>query len=222
MEGFASGNSSVFQFKPRLGSQSTNNLLSRMLKARYELRFKAKILSGGKRFKRTKKKAEFTLSDEDMKYLKENTRYDEEEIREWFRWVCIKIWYFWQSWQNCVQWVQSSVPHWSLGSKQHPWDVRYANEDRHQVWDWSWIWTNKIYSEYIMWEPGVKNLRQDLPAFWKKGNLRGSKYKHGRNKWKQNLGSETRSFVCSIRITQAQWTSGWGRSCKTNQTHRID
>ena len=55
-----------------------------MLKARYELRFKAKILSGGKRFKRTKKKAEFTLSDEDMKYLKENTRYDEEEIREWF------------------------------------------------------------------------------------------------------------------------------------------
>ena len=85
MEGFASGNSSVFQFKPRLGSQSTNNLLSRMLKARYELGFKAKILSGGKRFKRTKKKAEFTLSDEDMKYLKENTRYDEEEIREWFR-----------------------------------------------------------------------------------------------------------------------------------------
>ena len=56
-----------------------------MLKARYELRFKAKIYSGGKRFKRTKKKAEFTLSDEDMKYLKENTRYDEEEIREWFR-----------------------------------------------------------------------------------------------------------------------------------------
>ena len=33
-----------------------------------------------------------------------------------------------------------------------------------------------------MWEPGVKNLRQYLPAFWKKGNLRGSKYKHGRNK----------------------------------------
>ena len=85
MGGFASGNSNVIQFKSRLGSQSTNNLISRMLKARYELRFKEKILSGGKRFKRTKKKAEFTLSDEDMKYLKENTRYDEEEIREWFR-----------------------------------------------------------------------------------------------------------------------------------------
>jgi len=38
----------------------------------------------GKRFKRTKKKVEFELTDEDMKYLKENTRYDEEEIREWF------------------------------------------------------------------------------------------------------------------------------------------
>ena len=85
MGGFAFGNSNAIQFKSRIGSQSTRNLLRRMLKARYELRFKAKILSGGKRFKRTKKKAEFTLSDEDMKYLKENTRYDEEEIREWFR-----------------------------------------------------------------------------------------------------------------------------------------
>ena len=85
MGGFAFGNSNAIQFKSRIGSQSTRNLLSKMLKARYELRFKAKILSGGKRFKRTKKKAEFTLSDEDMKYLKENTRYDEEEIREWFR-----------------------------------------------------------------------------------------------------------------------------------------
>ena len=85
MGGFAFGNSNAIQFKSRIGSQSTDNLLSRMLKARYEQSFKAKILSGGKRFKRTKKKAEFTLSDEDMKYLKENTRYDEEEIREWFR-----------------------------------------------------------------------------------------------------------------------------------------
>ena len=47
---------------------------------------KTRIISGGKRFKRTKKKVEFELTDEDMKYLKENTRYDEEEIREWFRW----------------------------------------------------------------------------------------------------------------------------------------
>ena len=47
---------------------------------------KSRIISGGKRFKISKKKVEFQLSDEDMKYLKENTRYDEEEIREWFRW----------------------------------------------------------------------------------------------------------------------------------------
>ena len=51
-----------------------------------KLKFKLRNISGGKRFKRTKKKAEFSLTDEDIKYLKENTRYDEEEIREWFRW----------------------------------------------------------------------------------------------------------------------------------------
>ena len=70
----------------RVAGTRQSLLISRMLKARYELGFKAKILSGGKRFKRTKKKVEFELTDEDMKYLKENTRYDEEEIREWFRW----------------------------------------------------------------------------------------------------------------------------------------
>ena len=31
---------------------------------------KARTISGGKRFKRTKKKVEFELTDEDMKYLK--------------------------------------------------------------------------------------------------------------------------------------------------------
>ena len=55
------------------------------MKAEY-VSLKARTISGGKRFKRTKKKVEFELTDEDIKFLKENTRYDEEEIREWFRW----------------------------------------------------------------------------------------------------------------------------------------
>ena len=52
---------------------------------------KDRTISGGKRFKRTKKKVEFELTEEDMKYLKENTRYDEEEIKEWFRWGKLEL-----------------------------------------------------------------------------------------------------------------------------------
>ena len=37
----------------------------------------------GKRFKRSKKT--IGLTDEDIDYLKHNTRYDEKEIREWYR-----------------------------------------------------------------------------------------------------------------------------------------
>ena len=37
----------------------------------------------GKRFKRSKKN--ICLTEEDIVYLKHNTRYDEKEIREWYR-----------------------------------------------------------------------------------------------------------------------------------------
>ena len=77
-------------FMPSGGSHSADNLYFlemfwAPLKAEF-VSLKARTISGGKRFKRTKKKVEFELTDEDMKYLKENTRYDEEEIQEWFRW----------------------------------------------------------------------------------------------------------------------------------------
>ena len=37
------------------------------------------------RFKRNKKNQDATLTMDDIEYLKLNTRYDEKEIREWFR-----------------------------------------------------------------------------------------------------------------------------------------
>ena len=39
--------------------------------------------SNGQRFRRSKKN--IGLTEEDIVYLKHNTRYDEEEIREWYR-----------------------------------------------------------------------------------------------------------------------------------------
>lgn len=39
--------------------------------------------SMGQRFKRSKKNV--GLTEEDIVYLKHNTRYDEKEIREWYR-----------------------------------------------------------------------------------------------------------------------------------------
>ena len=39
--------------------------------------------SMGQRFRRSKKTA--GLTEEDIVYLKHNTRYDEKEIREWYR-----------------------------------------------------------------------------------------------------------------------------------------
>ena len=39
--------------------------------------------SNGQRFRRSKKN--IGLTEEDIGYLKHNTRYDEEEIREWYR-----------------------------------------------------------------------------------------------------------------------------------------
>jgi hypothetical protein len=40
---------------------------------------------GNKRFKKNSDKNCPKLTDDDIEYLKLNTRYDEKEIREWFR-----------------------------------------------------------------------------------------------------------------------------------------
>ena len=57
----------------KAGSHSTDISLLEMFWSPMKAEFvslKARTISGGKRFKRTKKKVEFELTDEDMKYLK--------------------------------------------------------------------------------------------------------------------------------------------------------
>ena len=41
---------------------------------------------GGK-YKKKGKRVSHTLTQDDIDFLKKNTRYDEQEIKEWYRWV---------------------------------------------------------------------------------------------------------------------------------------
>ena len=40
---------------------------------------------GGK-YKKKSKRTTHTLTQDDIEFLKKNTRYDEQEIKEWYRW----------------------------------------------------------------------------------------------------------------------------------------
>ena len=42
---------------------------------------------------RNKNSREPRLTPEDIEYLRHNTRYDEKEIREWFRWEAISTYH---------------------------------------------------------------------------------------------------------------------------------
>ena len=39
------------------------------------------------KYKKKGKKVSHTLTQDDVEFLKKNTRYDEQEIKEWYRWV---------------------------------------------------------------------------------------------------------------------------------------
>ena len=38
------------------------------------------------KYKKKGKKVSHTLTQDDVEFLKKNTRYDEQEIKEWYRW----------------------------------------------------------------------------------------------------------------------------------------
>ena len=42
-------------------------------------------LGKGGKYKKKSGKAKHTLTQEDIEFLKKNTRYDEQEIKEWYR-----------------------------------------------------------------------------------------------------------------------------------------
>ena len=46
---------------------------------------------GGK-YKKRGKKVSHTLTQDDIDFLKKNTRYDEQEIKEWYRFVTTFLW----------------------------------------------------------------------------------------------------------------------------------
>ena len=44
------------------------------------------MISGkGGKYKKKSKKSSHTLTQDDIEFLKKNTRYDEQEIKEWYR-----------------------------------------------------------------------------------------------------------------------------------------
>ena len=44
-------------------------------------------LGKGGKYKKKSGKAKHTLTQDDIEFLKKNTRYDEQEIKEWYRYV---------------------------------------------------------------------------------------------------------------------------------------